>query len=443
MFLVAMIFFLELHQVRIWHLDEMHTEKDQFGVSSTFQVVYKNVSNAAPKSATNIHQAATLTTTLSNQNKQDKEIALSPAIIASGDLQISSRSLEMQQSINTSLVDVISSPTGFVDEPEELCTELLERSKDTEEGHEPWRAFGGLLWTCSDCGQEGSTELGNHLSRWYVTRAIASAAGVTIQLDCRSPVTDLIPQYLHPTQTVLDDRASFSWKQACQSDLIWYPHESHRNGLEHVVSAIRLDLSNMTQGILSKTPWLLDDLDEAVVHLRTGDIGRLNVSKYGLVPFHVYTNLIPDNTRTIGLVTAPYRQNRPGAGYGDAELSEAVTEAARDYIQRKFPDARVSIRNDDVSETMAITYVRMVAAKWLFCGSSTFCLFPALATSGESYILQSPLYGGYRSWINKVAESFENVHYKKGEIIFSSESRNWKITRIIRRLRRGSDHHKT
>jgi hypothetical protein len=199
----------------------------------------------------------------------------------------------------------------------------------------------------------------------------------------------------------------------------------------------------MTQGILSRTPWLVDDLDEAVVHLRTGDIGRLNDSSYGLVPFHVYTNLIPDNTRTIGLVTAPYRQNRPGAGYGDAELSEAVTEAARDYIQRKFPDARVSIRNDDVSETMAITYVRMVAAKWLFCGSSTFCLFPALATSGESYILQSPLYGGYRSWINKVADSFENVHYKKGEIIFSSESRNWNITRIIRRLRRGSDHHKT
>lgn len=403
----------------------------------TSQVVHKNVSIGTPKSSANMYQTEKLRTSSTNQNKQENEIVESHQEISSGD----SQSLKGQWSINNSLVEIIPSLTGFVDEPAGLCTELLERSMNTEEGHEPWRVFGGLLWTCNQCGQEGLSELGNHLSRWYMTRAIASAAGVTIQLDCRSPVTDLIPQYLQPTQTILDDRASFSWKQACRSDEIWYPHSSQRNGLEHMVSTIRSDLRNMTQGILSKIPWLADDLDEAVIHLRTGDIGRLNDSKYGLVPFHVYTNLIPNNTKTIGVVTAPYRQNRPGASYGDAELNQAVTEAARDYIQDRFPDARVSIRNDDVNETMAITYVRMVAAKWSFCGSSTFCLYPALATSGESYILQSPLYGGYRSWISKVAKSFENVHYIKGEIIFSSELRNWKLTRILRRLRRNSDHH--
>ena len=192
----------------------------------------------------------------------------------------------------------------------------------------------------------------------------------------------------------------------------------------------------MTQAVLSQTPWLANDLDEVVIHLRIGDIGRLNTSLYGLVPFHNYKSLIPKKAKTIGIVTAPYRQNRPGRSfsYGDAELNEAVTVSARDYIQNQFPDARVSIRNDDVNETMAMTYVRMVAANWSFCGSSTFCLYPSLATAGESYILQTPLFGGSPGWLDKVAESFDNVHYIKGDIIFSREFKDLNIRDIVKML---------
>ena len=83
------------------------------------------------------------------------------------------------------------------------------------------------------------------------------------------------------------------------------------------------------------------DLDHATINIRTGDVGRkqgYNGKRYGMVPFHVYKKLLPSTAKTIGIVTAPFRQD-------DAELNEAVVTAARDYIQREFPGAKVSIRN--------------------------------------------------------------------------------------------------
>ena len=121
--------------------------------------------------------------------------------------------------------------------------------------------------------------------------------------------------------------------------------------------------------------------------------------------------------------------------YNDAHWNEAVTVAARDYIQSKLPDARVTIRNDG-SETIPMTYVRIVAANWSFCGSSTFCLYPALATYGESYILHSPLYGGSPGWLDKVAASYQNVHYTQGECVFHAEYSEWNVTDIVNRLQR-------
>lgn len=237
------------------------------------------------------------------------------------------------------------------------------------------------------------------------------------------------------------NRSSFSWHEACRDDAfhLTYPHE-FGNGLGHMVRAIRSDLRNMSQAILSNPhqSGLAQDLDEAVIHLRLGDIGRWRLPQYGLVPFHVYTNLIPKTARTIGVITAPYEQRRVGAiGWrkSDTNLNEAVTVAARDYIQSRFPDARVSIRNNE-TETMAMTYVRLVAANWSFCGSSTFCLFPALATAGESYILHSPLYGGSPGWLDSVAESFQHVHYIEGEIVFGMEYWKWNVSDIVKRLQR-------
>lgn len=338
--------------------------------------------------------------------------------------------------------EVITSPKpvqadGFIEDPEMMCAELLKRANGTREGDEPWRKSGGLLWKFNSCGDQGISVLGNHLSRWYMVRAVAAAAGVTIQLECDSPVTNYIPQFVEPSETILDGDTPFSWQDACQQGgWMRYPHGefNNGNGLDRVVSLIRSDLRALTQNVLASSPWLAKDLDEATIHLRTGDIARQENALYGMVPFQLYTKLLPRTVKTIGIVTAPFQQARPAWGPGDADLNEAVVTAARNYIQKEFPDATVSIRNDDTNETMAMTYVRMVSANWSFCCPSTFCLFPALANMGESYILQSPLFGGSPSWIEKVTESFHNIHYLNEPYVLSQIFWQWNVSDIVKRL---------
>ena len=112
----------------------------------------------------------------------------------------------------------------------EVCAELFRRANGAHEGNEPWRASGGLLWTRTPCGQHGLHMLGNHLSQWYIARGIASAAGMAIESQCQSPVTDLIPRFWEPNETIVDDRTSFSWRVACQDDHVSYAHGSFQNG---------------------------------------------------------------------------------------------------------------------------------------------------------------------------------------------------------------------
>jgi hypothetical protein len=320
---------------------------------------------------------------------------------------------------------------GFIQDPEMLCEELLKRANGTQEGNEPWRSNHPLIWKSNDCGNQGISVLGNHLSRWYMMRAIAAAAGVTIEETCVSPVTDLISQRMKPLDTSLDGDTHFSWKEACHSGGLTHPHGGFENGngLDRVASVIRSDLRALVQTVLSTSE---PDLDEVTIHLRTGDIARQRGALYGMVPFRVYTKLLPSTAKTIGIVTAPFKQERPDWGYGDADLNEAIVTAARDYIQRAFPDAKVSIRNSN--ETMAMTYVRMVAANWSFCGPSTFCLYPAIATMGESYILQSPLFGDSPTWLNKLDESFQNVHYIDETYMKNEEFWEWNVSDIVKML---------
>jgi hypothetical protein len=43
--------------------------------------------------------------------------------------------------------------------------------------------------------------------------------------------------------------------------------------------------------------------------------------------------MIPSGAKTIGIITAPFKQNRAGWGAGDSDLNEAITTAA----QKKHP----------------------------------------------------------------------------------------------------------
>lgn len=338
-------------------------------------------------------------------------------------------------------MEIVSQTTnrvGNVEELETMCQALLKRAGDTEEGEEPWRYSGGLHWVMNDCAEQAESVLGNHLSRWYMIRAVAMAAGVSVEMPCRSSVTNRIENKVSPHDTQLDGGFKFSWKEFCRSCEVddgrcRYPHSVTVNGLERIRSVILTDLQAMAYKVISEKPSLVNELDDVSIHLRCGDIARQDHVLYGMVPFRVYKSFIPKNVTSIGIVTAPFKQDREGWGPGDAELNGAVATAARDYLRDAFPNAIVTIRNSD-EDTLDVVYARLIMTNVTVCGPSTFCVFPAIASLGQAYILQSPLFGGVPTWLTRIASAFPHVHYTRKRYYPSIDLYQLNTTDIVKKL---------
>lgn len=319
-----------------------------------------------------------------------------------------------------------------------LCQELLNLTQGAPEGQEPWRQNDQtVVLNTHDCKHQGSSVLGNHLSRWYAARVIAAAAGVTLVGNCdSSAVTRQIQQEVPPPQST---PSSFSWRGLCErcltkggSRACVYPHSELRGGpLEAALPTIRSDLGAMAQRVIDAQPDL--ELDEVTLHIRTGDIARQRNRQYGLVPFSSFAGLIPQGATSIGIVTAPFDQKRKAWGHGDAELNEAVVVATRDYIQSKFPNAKITIRND-AAEDMDVVYTRLIASNTTICGPSTFCLFPTLAGNHEAYMFQSSLFGADQSWLTQVEERHPEVHYVNRPYIPSAKLFEKSVPEILEAL---------
>jgi hypothetical protein len=77
----------------------------------------------------------------------------------------------------------------------------------------------------------------------------------------------------------------------------------------------------------------------------------------------------------------------------------------------------------------------MIKANVTICGPSTFCLFPAIACLGKSYILHSPLFGNSPKWVDTVALSMTNVHYVDEKYLPSTDIYDLNVTTIVKMLK--------
>jgi hypothetical protein len=161
-----------------------------------------------------------------------------------------------------------------------------------------------------------------------------------------------------------------------------------------------------------------------------------------LIPFHVYTRLIPSDTKTIGLANAPFEQKKLGWGAGHSDLNEAIRTADQDYIQRTVSNATISVRNYD-QEGMHEVYARVVASKHLTCAVSTFCVFPAIGTRGESYFLHSPLLGGSPNLVDTLSAYFPQVQHMNEEYILSRVFWIWtmRTSDVVKIVQRDGETH--
>jgi len=376
-----------------------------------------------------------------------------------GDPEKAIRKEPQEETVNTPEREIVTiaqgERPGFIVGPQQFCEELVRRATGTVDGKEPWRkeaASEEVVFHLNDCGNQGSSVLGNHLSRWYAARMIASDAGVTIIGSCDSDVTNEIPLRVSSNDTIIDDD-SFSWRSTCErcvgKDIVTKEDvEKDQNGcyyghgivagqtpLEYAVPTIQSDLRKMARRVVRREKGL--ELDEVTIHIRVEDIGRQEHSLYGLVPYKSYADLIPPSAKSIGIVCAPFRQKRADWGFGDAELKEGVVLSTRDYIQDAFPNARVTVRNN-ATENFDMVYTRMVLSNRTICGSSTFCLYPALASIGESFIFHSPLFGEAKSWLSVIDEKFPSIHYVDQPFVLSRDIYDLNVSEILLTLS-GSD----
>ena len=130
-------------------------------------------------------------------------------------------------------------------------------------------------------------------------------------------------------------------------------------------------------------------LDDTVVHWRCGDILEVPEPTFSFAKFTAVANAISPNVRSIGILTQPFKnwqhqtRSYDMAGAGRCYI---VVKALKNFLKDRFRGAKVYTRNGP-GETIALAYARMVMAnQTISATTSTFGVFPSVATFGTAYV---------------------------------------------------------
>jgi hypothetical protein len=147
------------------------------------------------------------------------------------------------------------------------------------------------------------------------------------------------------------------------------------------------------------------ELDDVAIHFRCGDLMGSKHPSFGFMKFSSFANRIrngrSNDTFSIGILTQPFEvvtvtdeaanvtfttQHRGGDMRGAVvHLCWVTTTALSDYLQQRFPHARIAVRNGP-REVIALAYTRLVWADQAFSPISSFSVFPTLATTGRGHV---------------------------------------------------------
>ena len=110
---------------------------------------------------------------------------------------------------------------------------------------------------------------------------------------------------------------------------------------------------------------------------------------FGLMKFSGFSKWISPSARSIGIVTQSFeisgQTRKEDSGASKRQKCKDLVLAFTDHLAAKFPSARISIHND-VNETIALSFARMIMANQTIVGISSFGVFPALTSFGIGYI---------------------------------------------------------
>jgi hypothetical protein len=156
------------------------------------------------------------------------------------------------------------------------------------------------------------------------------------------------------------------------------------------------------------------ELDDAVLHFRCGDLMNSQHPSFGFMKFSGYTRHISPEASSIGIITQPFKM---GAQSRKVDVPASRSNRCRivvtslvQYIKERHPRARVRIHND-VDETIALTYTRMIMANQTIAGISSFGVMPAIATFGTGYIRLPDFPRAPNAWLTfpRIDELTDNI----------------------------------
>jgi hypothetical protein len=216
-------------------------------------------------------------------------------------------------------------------------------------------------------------------------------------------------------------------------------HPAHRWSEERETA---LQSSYLARPLISSSTPLLSNitLDDVAIHFRCGDIMGANNVIFRFLKFKEYSSRIHPSVESIGIVTQPFGMSKNQNGQvrfrdqNDAvgvSICRSVVHRFVDYLQERFPKARVSIHNGP-KETVALAYARLIMAKkqaFAFPDSS-FSIFPVLASFGTGHQLLpvAPPYSPVMTneWIHQIQSELLQIdsktNYRDGRLRFMNIS---------------------
>jgi hypothetical protein len=231
-----------------------------------------------------------------------------------------------------------------------------------------------------------SDSLGNMLSKLYLEALRAFQRNYTFEVLCDTELDRSIDvsenDFLLPYFTTKLWSMNLSYlanvPDLCVVCSGW-PHVC-RQGNNYAVPMIRKTLRQAPNNIIN--------LDDMTIHLRCGDILQYgHLQEYGYPPYRIYKEVLKQPLESIGIISTSI--NPTLARIKDVPFLDScqlLLQDMREYLSEIFPLARVYIHtNDSVAQSIS----RMVYSKQVWCNPSTFCVYPAIASMGQSYIVKS------------------------------------------------------
>jgi hypothetical protein len=174
-------------------------------------------------------------------------------------------------------------------------------------------------------------------------------------------------------------------------------------------------------------------IPDVAIQYRCGDTVPSTV--YGFLPFTAFEKLIPADAKHIYVMTEPPARVDIMFGPGKHKFSTNCRPMMKDlfeYLKLKFPLAVVVVKSGG---DPFVDVARLARARVTICAASTFCLWPAIASTGKAYFPLTSLVAGWSP--SKDATPFlgSNFNWLRDPRIITEFKENTPLEKVLGVLR--------